>query len=154
MKRLLFITLILFGALTVARAQTPWGNAPYQQDYSQEFRPYDQGQMAAMLYEQNRILDKLKTDLIVSLAGGAVFATGYVLLFQGEKERIWDEQTNERQPISSKSLAGITLLSVGAISVMTGSTLHLINSFRLYNSKQRINQLTLRYGPDGIVLVF
>ena len=150
MKKVLFALAILIASTLAAHAQI----APVRE--SREALPPEvlaqNTQYMDLLAYQNHLLKNRKTALIVSLAGAGTVTVSTILGFVGAT---YSYNTNTGgTDIEFPAFATVGQLA-GSVAATTGAVWYLVNEFKMIDAQKRINNhLILRYGPDGVKLMF
>ncbi len=141
MRRLVIIAFAAMLSSIAANAQTIYGQSGPEQQIASVNKAVTvdavwNSKHVDLLDFENKLLDRRKTALILSIAGAGVSSIGASLGI-GESE------------------VGATLTIVGGLATLTGGVWFLVNEFKLINCQKKINShLTLRYTPTSIALTF
>lgn len=142
MKKLILFIVVLLASATFANAQVrpdamPAGHGPNPAEIAAMNTQY-----VTLLAEQNKLLSRRYSALMVTVAGGCLYEAGSILYSV--------KVASEQDPSTGTAFA-----AVGAITMLAGGVWTLINETNLIVNQKKINEhLMLRYSPSGIALEF
>lgn len=140
MKKIIFLAIAVVLSTTLTSAQTiKKGQLSNQQGpvvgqvlTEDDIWNYNE---VELLDFQNKLLNRRKTALIISLCGAGITGIGAA--------------------IGPNSDAGAGIATVGSIAVLTGGIWYVVNEFKLINSQKRLNEhMRLKCTPTSIALEF
>ena len=150
MKKVLFALAVLMASALVANAQIAPGR-----EFKEVLPPEvlaQNTQYVDLLAYQNHLLKNRKTALIVSLSGIGTVTVSTIIGFAGA---LYSYNSNTGGVDIQFPVYATAGQLAGSVAATTGAVWYLVNEFKMINAQKKINNhLILRYGPDGVKLMF